>query len=108
MALKKIYIASPYTIGDVAVNVKRSIDAANELIENGYAPYCPLLCHFHHMIHPQPYDLWMGIGLTWLLECDAVLRLTGESNGADIECEYALDHGIPVFYTIEKLNIMLP
>ena len=108
MSRKKIYIASPYTLGDVAVNVKNSIDAANELIKHGFAPYCPLLSHFHHMIHPQEYDVWMDVGLTWLVQCDAVLRLPGESKGADIECQIALEGGIPVFYTIEKLNIMLP
>jgi len=108
MNRRKIYIASPYTIGDVAVNVKRSIYAAEELIAHGYAPYCPLLSHFHHMIHPNDYETWMDVGLTWLVRCDAVLRLTGESKGADIECQIALEGGIPVFYTIEKLKIMLP
>ena len=34
----KVYIASPYTLGDVAVNVKNQIDAANELLELGYLP----------------------------------------------------------------------
>lgn len=103
MNRRKIYIASPYTIGDVAVNVKRSIDAANELIELGYAPYCPLLSHFQHMVHPQDYDVWMDVGLTWLARCDAVLRLEGESKGADIEVDVAKDHNIPVYYSIKGL-----
>jgi hypothetical protein len=33
----------------------------------------------------------------WVLVCDAVLRLSGESKGADIECTLARKHGIPVF-----------
>jgi hypothetical protein len=32
----KVYIASPYTIGDVAVNVRHQIDAADELMSSGY------------------------------------------------------------------------
>ena len=103
MNRKKIYIASPYTIGDIAVNVKRQIDAANELIALGYAPYTPLLSHFHHLIHPNHYDTWMDIGLTWLVECDAVLRLPGESKGADIECNVAHDHNIPIYYSIREI-----
>lgn len=105
MNRKKIYIASPYTIGDVAVNVKRSMDAANELIKLGYAPYCPLLCHFLHMNNPQDYEVWMDVGLTWLVHCDAVLRLEGESKGADIECSAAIDHNIPVFDSIDQFRL---
>lgn len=104
MNRKKIYIASPYTIGDVAVNVKRQIDAANKLIEMGYAPYTPLLSHFHHLLHAQEYDVWMDVGLTWLVSCDAVLRLPGKSKGADIEVSAARDHGIPVFDSIDILK----
>lgn len=103
MTRKKIYIASPYTIGDVAVNVKRQIDAANELIALGYAPYTPLLSHFHHLIHPNHYDTWMDVGLTWLVQCDAVLRLPGESKGADIEESKAYECGIPVYYNVRDL-----
>lgn len=103
MNRKKIYIASPYTIGDTAINVKRQIDAAEELINLGYAPFAPLLSHFQHMVHPQPHEVWLDIDLTWLLQCDAVLRLDGESKGADIEVSAAKDHGIPVYYSIDDL-----
>lgn len=103
MNRRKIYIASPYTIGDVGANVKRSMDSANELINMGYAPYCPLLCHFLHMNNPQDYDVWMDVGLTWLVQCDAVLRLEGESKGADTEVNVAKDHNIPVYYSIKGL-----
>lgn len=34
----------------------------------------------------------------WVLVCDAVLRLSGKSRGADIECALAKKHGIPIFY----------
>lgn len=108
MNRKKIYIASPYTLGDVAVNVKRQIDVANELIECGYAPFAPLLSHFQHLVHPQDHDTWMDIDLTWLVQCDAVLRLEGESKGADIEVSAAKDHDIPVYYDLTKLVMSIP
>jgi len=41
--------------------------------------------------------------LEWLAKCDAVLRLPGESKGADIEKDYALSLGIPVFFSIDDL-----
>jgi len=99
----KVYIASPYTIGDCAINVRRQIDAANELMNNGFAPFVPLYSHFQHMIHPRPYQDWVDIDLVWVESCDALLRLDGESKGADGEVDHALKHNIPVFNSIEQL-----
>lgn len=103
MNKKKIYIASPYTLGDVATNVRNQIDAANALIQKGYAPYTPLLAHFHHIVHWQDWDTWMEIGLSFLVKCDGVLRLEGESKGADIEVAIAKKENIPVYYSIDEL-----
>ena len=100
----KVYIASPYTIGDVAVNVKAQIDCADELIKMGYAPFVPLLSHFQHMAHPQPYQKWVQLDLEWVKACDCVLRLQGESKGADGEVEFAKSLGIPVYYSIDELH----
>lgn len=101
--MKKIYIASPYTVGDVAVNVKRQIDVASKLIDMGYAPFWPLHSHFLHMAHPKEYETWMEIDLDWLIDCDAVLRLPGESKGADREVVLAAEHNIPVCFKLEDL-----
>ena len=98
-----IYIASPYTIGDVAVNVRESLLAADKLVELGYAPYPPLYSHFWHFLSPKPYETWVDFDNEWVLRCDALLRLPGESSGADAEVALAKKHGIPVFYSIEEL-----
>lgn len=100
----KVYIASPYTLGDVAVNVKRQIDCADELMNIGFLPFAPLYSHFQHMIHPRPYEDWIQIDLEWVEVCDCVLRLEGESHGADGEVLYAKQLGKPVFKSIEKLK----
>jgi len=100
----KVYVASPYTIGDVAVNVKTQMDIANELMDNGFAPFVPLYLHFQHMMHPRPYQDWIKIDLEWVKVCDCILRLEGESSGADGEVEFANELGIPVFYSIEEVN----
>lgn len=94
----KVYIASPYTIGNTAENVKAQLDMANELLEHGFSPYVPLLTHFLHMAHPQPDEVWFKLDFDWLLMCDCVLRLPGESAGADREVELARHKGLPVFY----------
>lgn len=99
----KVYIASPYTIGDVAANVKAQIDCADQLIERGFAPFAPLYFHFQHMIHPRSYEEWMKLDFEWVKSCNCLLRLPGESNGADREVAYAGKLGIPVFYSLEEL-----
>lgn len=99
----KVYIASPYTLGDVAVNVKNQMDAADLLMNAGLAPFVPLYSHFQHMAHPRPYQDWIKLDNEWVLACDAVLRLPGESTGADDEVVLASENQIPVFYTIETL-----
>jgi hypothetical protein len=103
--MKKIvvFISSPYTIGDTAVNVKRQMDCANNLIEMGFIPYVPLLDHFLHMNNPQPYEKWLEIDFEFLLKCDCVLRLEGVSKGADKETKFAREHGIPVYYSIGEI-----
>ena len=99
----KVYIASPYTLGDVAVNVKIQIDAANKLMNKGFAPFAPLYSHFQHMVHPRPYQDWINIDLEWLKVCDCVLRLDGESSGADGEVNLAKELNIPVYYSLDEL-----
>jgi len=101
--MKKIYIASPYTKGDVAVNVKAQMDAADELMNAGFAPFAPLMSHFQHMAHPRPYEDWIEIDKEWIPCCDAVLRLPGESSGADGEVLIARRWDMPIFHNISDL-----
>ena len=101
----KVFISSPYTIGDIAQNVRRQIDAVDELMNNGYVPFAPLYSHFQHMIHPRPYEDWMSVDFEWVRVCDCILRLEGESSGADREVALAKSLGIPVFYSFEELYL---
>ena len=104
MSKPKVYIASPYTKGDVAVNVKVQLDMYDELMTKGYIPFAPLYSHFQHMAHPRPYKDWIEIDLVWVEVCDCVLRLPGESAGADGEVEHAKKLNKKIFYSIEELE----
>lgn len=101
--MKKIFISSPYTIGDQGRNIRIQMDAANELIEAGFAPYWPLHSHFLHIVHPKDYETWIELDKQFLLCCDAILRLPGLSKGADIETAFATQNNIPIFYDLNKL-----
>ena len=98
----KIFIAGPYTKGDVAQNVRAAIDAADRLIEAGHVPFVPHLSHFQHLVHPRPYEDWIRLDKEWLKVCDAVVRLPGESPGADRETALARELKISVF-TLEQV-----
>lgn len=100
---RKVYIASPYTKGDIAINVKAQLDCVDELMNFGFAPFAPLYSHFQHMAHPRPYQDWIEIDKIWVLACDCILRLPGESTGADGEVQLAKENNIPVYYSIEEL-----
>lgn len=73
--MKRIYIAGPYTLGDVALNVKAAMDMADRLINLGYAPYCPHLSHFLHINSPHSYHIWTALDLSFVEVCDALIRL---------------------------------
>jgi hypothetical protein len=100
----RVFIAGPYTGGDVAANVARAIGVADDLAAIGFAPFVPHLNHFWHMIHPHTYGFWLDLDNQFLALCEAVLRISGDSPGADAEVERAARLGIPVFSTVEDLD----
>ena len=102
--LKKVYVASPYTKGDVAVNVREAILAGNALADLGYAPFIPVLTHFWHLVCPRPYEFWCELDNQFLPHCDAILRVPGESVGADREVALAKSLGIPDFHSVGELH----
>lgn len=99
----RIYVAGPYSKGDVAVNVKTAIQIGNALADHGFAPYIPHFTHFWHMLHPRPYEFWLEHDNEFLPVCDALLRIPGASTGADAEVELAESLGLPVFFELQDL-----
>lgn len=100
----KIYIASPYTSGDTLQNVHRQIEAAEQLRAAGHLPFWPLHSHYWHELFPHDWKFWMDMDLEWIPHMDAVLRLPGESLGADMEVERAKDLRLPVFCSVEEVT----
>jgi len=101
---KKVYIASPYTKGNQLENVNVQMDMYYELVQLGFLPFTPLYSHYVHERNPISYDKWMEIDYKWIDVCDYILRLPGESKGADLEIEYAKNQNKIVFYSVEELT----
>ena len=98
----KIYVAGPYSNGNIVDNVDIAIQYASELVDMGYAPFCPHLYHFVEIYNKKTWDSWMKIDLEFLSRCDVLIRIPGESIGADIEVTEAIKSGIPVLNNLEE------
>lgn len=124
----RVYIAGPITKGDLAHNVNQATAAFVALAKAGYAPFCPhwsvyeneavrgyvaapdgqLSKHVYAVasVNGNPamsHEDWIGVDLAWVEAADALLRLPGESAGADAERDHAMIRGIPVFYSLDAL-----
>lgn len=93
----------PYTV--ICENIKKAIDLGDDLIEIGFAPYVPHFTHYHNLHHMHDWETWLRIDHTFLLTCDALIRLPGPSRGADQEVAWANEVGIPVFTSLVDLCV---
>lgn len=93
-----IYIAGPYSAPDPCINTHRAIAYADVLLQRDLCvPVVPHLSHFWHTMHPHPYGDWIRMDLALLERCDGVIRLAGDSPGADGEVARANELGLPVY-----------
>lgn len=123
----RIYIAGPISKGDLLQNVKQADEAMRALMLAGFAPFNPMLSVYAGgATRPEQWvtrgerpvwaiadrksslpDVahadWLGMDLEWVAVSHAVLRLPGESTGADLETAHAERHGIPVFHDLAAL-----
>ena len=99
----RVYIASPYSIGNKIENVRYSLEVADRLMGKGFVPYAPLLNHFQNEMFPRPEIDWLNFDISWLCVCNVILRLPGRSSGADQEVGVAKMKNIPIVYSIEEL-----
>lgn len=91
-----VYVAGPIT-GDPFGCVRQAVAVFGALRRLGCVPILPQLSVLAEMVEPRPYDEWISYGLDTVERCDAVLRLPGQSPGADAETAHAAAFGVPVF-----------
>jgi hypothetical protein len=109
-----VFIASPYTKGDPAINTNFQCKVFDKLLSSGKVlPIAPLWSHFQHTVLPRRYDDWVRYNQELLPLYDCCLRLGAEcseigysqyeSKGADAEVAAFKRMGKPVFASIEEL-----
>lgn len=97
-----VYIAGPIS-KDPLDGARNAILQARALDRFGFASYVPHLEVLAQMIAPREWEEWMRLDLAWLAKCDCLLRLPGESKGADLEVDEAKRLGLPVFFGVAPL-----
>ncbi|MEU4219277.1 DUF4406 domain-containing protein [Actinoplanes sp. NPDC026623] len=108
-----ILIAGPYrsgTGGDpdlIAANLARLEEAAWPIFQAGHVPMIgewvalPVLHHSAGAVTAE--DVLYPVAQRLLRHCHAVLRLPGESTGADQDVAIARERGLPVYHRIEEI-----
>jgi hypothetical protein len=102
----KVYISGPISKGNRNDNFHRAAKVEEWLMLNGFAPLNPMrsMVMPHAWQENMPHSVWLECDLPWVAAADAVIRLAGESAGADMECEHAHQLNIPVLYGLEDFK----
>lgn len=93
----RVYVAGPYTNPDPVVNTRAAIQAGDVLLRHGFVPFVPHLTLLFHLVCPRPYEDWLALDNAWIETCHAMIRLPGQSSGADKEVALAKNLGMPIF-----------
>lgn len=112
-----ILIAGPYRGGtnDDPVLMKKNLDNlesfALEIFRKGHIPFIgewmalPLikLAGSTHVGDQQWNEIQYPIAHRMLEKCDAVLRIKGESKGADQDVRLAQERGLKIYHSVEEI-----
>lgn len=102
----RVYLSGPLTKGDRSHNVCQFMQAHEVLMKAGFAVMNPGLTALIPWAWDMEYKAWIASDLPWVEVADLVIRLPGESVGADMEVEHAEQLGIPVQRFHSVLNLI--
>lgn len=104
------YIASPISLGNLRDNIRRACDVGVRLIKAGLSVIIPHLSCYAGQVYDGAgcipvvlaggitHSTWLDVDFTIVSRCNCLLRLPGDSVGADMEVAEANRLGIPVFH----------
>lgn len=105
-----VYVSGPITTGgNLPLNIRLGILAAQVIRKKGYAVFCPHERIVTEMLDPHPYEWWMERDFTEIEAADVVYRMMGEdgktlpSNGGDREVAHARKIGRTVYWSYDTL-----
>jgi Domain of unknown function (DUF4406) len=104
--MKYAFISGPYTQGDPVQNTRNAVLVGDELVAMGWSVFIPHLSLFWDMLRPHDYQFWLDHDIAWLLKCDALVRIPGESAGADAEESIARANGLLVCHWPKDMQLI--
>lgn len=102
MSRLKCYIAGAYSKPEPVANVAVACRFASWLIDHGHNVFVPHLNVLLHFMEARSWDDWLSLDMDWVESCDVLIRLPGESKGADREVIHAMDKLIPYYALTEN------
>jgi len=85
-------------------NIAAAFDASRRLRDAGFSTIIPHTNFFQAIGgEKRSHAEWLDIDRALVLKSDGLLRLPGESRGADIEVNWAKEAGIPVFASVDEV-----
>ena len=105
----RVYVAGPMSKpeGFELQNAELGIQWGQSLLNWGFAPMVPHLSHFWHERIPNDWETWLQMDEAWVAVAELVVRIPGESVGADREVALAHSLGIPVVHSLEEAKTWL-
>ncbi len=94
--MQRVYLSGPITKGNGTSNFAMAAEAQKRLMEDGFAVLNPMLSMMHPDARNISWHLWISSDLKFVEVSDMVVRLPGESKGADEEVLHAEKHGINI------------
>lgn len=118
-----IYVSGPIgnkgkcTEDEMIQNVITAEDIYGQLIDKGYTPFCPHLSYYpdkrwrEQNIRHVPHPRWMEIDRQWVHKCKYFFymkpEIYGESYGAKLEYDQAIEEGKTIYYDIKEVPTKL-
>ena len=103
-----IYLASPMRKGMWRDNVRTSAKVGRDLMRKGYAVINPMGSWLLDLAEPTEFEDWMKNDYGLIAVCDGLYRIPGESEGCDLEMDFAVRHGVSVFTDLADLYKDMP
>lgn len=93
-----LYLAGPITKGDRLDNFTIPTRLWKLLMSKGVYSFVPQHSMLIEYLVGVSYEEWLNLDFQVIHRCDGLVRLKGESAGADREVRLALELGLPVYY----------
>lgn len=106
----RLYVSGPYraaTIEQRDRNIAYADEVARQLLLWGHSPFCPHTMTKDWENDPNlVVDDFLRCDCDWVAASDGIVRLPGDSKGADIEVQCAADNGKPVYYWPQDAELL--